>query len=180
MTTIEILYSSSEGQARQIAIRVAGLLRQAGYSTRLDDVRNGSLDPHPAAVVLIASVHLGKHAAAASAFVRKNLAVLRQVPTAFMSVSLSASEIDRTRAQGYVNQFLEQTDWHPDLMATVAGAIRYTSYNFLKKLMIKKVAEENGLPTDTTRDYEFTNWDEVTAFVNALEGMVFAHAPPAA
>jgi menaquinone-dependent protoporphyrinogen IX oxidase len=45
--------------------------------------------------------------------------------------------------------------------------------------MIKKVAEENGLPTDTTRDYEFTNWDEVTAFVNAVEGLLFSTVPSA-
>jgi menaquinone-dependent protoporphyrinogen oxidase len=125
-------------------------------------------------------VHVGKHAAAANAFVRGNLALLRHVPSAFMSVSLSASEVDRTRAQSYVNQFLEQTDWQPDLTATIAGAIRYTSYNFLKKLVIKKIAEENGLPTDTRRDYEFTDWDEVTGFVHALEGLLYSNVPPAA
>jgi len=53
--------------------------------------------------------------------------------------------------------------------ATVAGALRYTRLNFIKKMIIRRIASENGLPTDTTRDHEFTNWDEVTGFVNAFE-----------
>jgi menaquinone-dependent protoporphyrinogen IX oxidase len=26
---------------------------------------------------------------------------------------------------------------------------------------MKRIARQHGQPTDTTRDYEFTNWDEV-------------------
>jgi menaquinone-dependent protoporphyrinogen oxidase len=83
---------------------------------------------------------------------------------------------DRTRAHVYVTDFLEETGWRPEITATVAGAIRYTNYNFLKKLIIKRIATENGLPTDTTRDHEFTDWDEVASFVDAFEASLHGAA----
>lgn len=167
--TIEILYSSGEGQARLIAERLAQRLGEHGHSVQCEDVTRAVMQVKPAAVILVASIHVGKHTAAAAAIVRKNLLLFNEIPSAFMSVSLSAKESDRTTARSYITDFLADTGWHPELTATVAGALRYTSYGFLKKLIIKRIAEQNGLPTDTSRDFEFTDWDEVMAFADVFE-----------
>jgi menaquinone-dependent protoporphyrinogen IX oxidase len=37
--------------------------------------------------------------------------------------------------------------------------------------MIKRIAQQSGLPTDTSRDHEFTDWDEVKSFEQAFAGM---------
>jgi menaquinone-dependent protoporphyrinogen oxidase len=167
--TIQILYSTAEGQARLIAERMEAELRGRGHITQCESVTNAVMRTKPNAVLLIASIHIGKHAGVARDFIKTNLPLFNTIPSGFMSVSLSASEADRTRAQNYVTDFMEETGWRPEITATVAGAIRYTNYNFLKKLMIKRIATENGLPTDTSRDHEFTDWDEVATFVDAFE-----------
>jgi menaquinone-dependent protoporphyrinogen oxidase len=166
---IQILYSSSEGQARRIAESVAQGLTDHGHTVQCEDVTRAVMRVKPNAVILIASIHVGRHTQAAKDIIRKNVELFNRIPAAFISVSLSARDADRTTARGYIEDFLAETGWHPALTATIAGALRYSSYGFLKKLIIKRIAEQNGLPTDTSRDHEFTDWQEVSAFADAFE-----------
>ena len=168
---IQVLYSTAEGQARRIAERVATDLRAEGFDVQCEDVAKAVMLKKPDAVALIASIHVGKHATVAQNFIKTNLDLFNTIPAAFMSVSLSASELDRTRAKGYVDAFLQETGWRPALTATIAGALRYTNYNFIKKFVIRRIAQQSGLPTDTSRDHEFTDWDEVKSFVEAFSGL---------
>ena len=69
------------------------------------------------------------------------------MPTAFISVTLSeagAERVDATPAEhprfaAYVKRviddFFEQTGWHPNRVKPVAGALLYTKYNFLIRFM---------------------------------------------
>ena len=172
MNTIQILYSTSEGQARTIADRVAGQLRAAGFHIQCEDVAHAVMLVKPSAVLLVASIHVGKHSAVAQEFVKRNLPFFNEIPSGLMSVSLSASDADRTRARGYITDFLEQTGWNPSVTATIAGALRYTSYGFFKRMFIRRIAEQNNLPTDTWRDHEFTDWDEVVSFASVFGTLV--------
>jgi len=43
--------------------------------------------------------------------------------------------------------------------------LTYCKYNFFIKLMMKTIARKAGGPTDTSRDYEFTDWATVDRFV---------------
>jgi menaquinone-dependent protoporphyrinogen oxidase len=47
----------------------------------------------------------------------------------------------------------------------VAGALAYSKYNFFIKLVMKAIARKAGGPTDTSRDYEFTDWPALDRFV---------------
>jgi len=47
----------------------------------------------------------------------------------------------------------------------VAGALAYSKYNFLVKLAMKQIARHNGASTDTSRDWEFTDWQAIDGFV---------------
>jgi menaquinone-dependent protoporphyrinogen oxidase len=47
----------------------------------------------------------------------------------------------------------------------VAGALTYSKYNFFIKLIMKTMARRAGGPTDTSRDYEFTDWAALDRFV---------------
>ena len=45
------------------------------------------------------------------------------------------------------------------------GALLYTHYGFIKRLIMKKIAGDKGsLDTDTSRDYVYTEWDGVKRF----------------
>ena len=73
MNTIQILYSTAEGQARLIAERMAAQLEAAGFNIQCENVTSAVMRVRPAAVLLVASIHVGKHAPAARDFVKRNL-----------------------------------------------------------------------------------------------------------
>ena len=47
----------------------------------------------------------------------------------------------------------------------IAGALKYTEYDFFKRLIMKMISKREGRSTDTSRDYEYTDWNAVTKFV---------------
>jgi menaquinone-dependent protoporphyrinogen oxidase len=50
----------------------------------------------------------------------------------------------------------------------VAGALPYTRYNFLVRFLMKRIARKAGGPTDTSRDYDFTDWAALDRFAAAF------------
>lgn len=79
--------------------------------------------------------------------------------------SAVADETRRAQAAAYVDEFLENADWHPDRIGLFGGALRYSEYGFLKRLLMKQIAKDATGDTDTSRDYEYTDWHEVEALV---------------
>jgi menaquinone-dependent protoporphyrinogen oxidase len=65
------------------------------------------------------------------------------------------------------NRFLEETGWRPVETKMVAGALPYSRYNWLKRWMMKRIVRKAGGDTDTARDYEYTDWDDVRAFATS-------------
>ncbi len=64
-----------------------------------------------------------------------------------------------------IGRFVAETGWAPAHVLPVAGALAYSRYNFLIRFVLKRIARANGAPTDTSRDYEFTDWQAVDNFV---------------
>ena len=173
MSRTLILYATTEGHTARIVERIAQRLRDKGHTVethRADEIPAG-VDPAAYdGVMLGASIHYGHHPGYLRALVRRQHAALRSRPTAFFSVSLSASGSGaRTEtAQRYLETFLRQADWHPPQTATFAGALQYSKYGTFKKLLMRLIAHMVGNDTDTTRDYEYTDWDAVERFADAF------------
>jgi len=60
----------------------------------------------------------------------------------------------------------------PGHIFLVAGALKYTEYDFMKRILMSLIAQRNGADTDTTHDYEYTDWtrlrdDTVTFLASA-------------
>jgi len=55
-----------------------------------------------------------------------------------------------------------------DDMEMIAGALKYTQYNFFIKWVMKGIARKEGGSTDTSRDHEYTDWEQVTAYARRL------------
>ena len=184
MARILLAYGTTEGQARKIADRIAKELEASGHSVDLRDsttitepLTDGAYD----AVMVGASVHQGRHQAAVSHFVSTNLGVLQRLPTAFFSVSLVAASPDaddRASAAALIEKFLEQTDWQPTLTHTIAGALLYTEYDFLRRWILKLIMRHEGGPTDTSRDYELTDWDDVVRFAQQFARLCAPQTAP--
>ncbi|MGR0218415.1 flavodoxin domain-containing protein [Agromyces sp. ZXT2-6] len=167
MSRVLIPYATTEGQTAQIAEVIAGVLRERGHDAdHVDLTKLGDTLPDGYhAVIIGASIHMGKHDKHALEFVRKNLDTLVRLPSAFFSVSLAAHG-DRDEAEGYVDQFEEESGWRPDKIALFGGALLYTKYGFIKRHMMKKIAADKpgDLGLDLSRDYVYTEWDAVKRF----------------
>jgi menaquinone-dependent protoporphyrinogen oxidase len=112
-----------------------------------------------AGVIVGASVHYGHHPAWLARLLRRQ--GLRGPKSAFFSVSLGANE-------RYATRFLRRARWKPDLIAVFAGALPYSKYGPVKRLAVRAFAALAGHDTDTSRDYEYTDWKAVERFASAF------------
>jgi len=169
-----LVYGTTEGQSLKIARFVADRLAQSGHQTQLVNAIDATpaVDPRDFdAVMVAASVHAGRYQSAVIHLVKEHLADIDTRPNAFLSVSLAAAGDDEEDIEGLkkcVANFTHETGWTPDGIQHVAGAFRYTSYDFLKRWAMKYIAYRKGGPTDTSRDYELTDWDDLTRFVSSF------------
>jgi menaquinone-dependent protoporphyrinogen oxidase len=112
-------------------------------------------------------VHAGEHQSSVREFVRRNLGLIDSLPSAFFSVSLTAVEVDeeaRRETQAMVDKFVRETGWQPSRVETIAGALVYSQYNIFVRHLMKLIAKREGGPTDTSQDYDYTDWDAVEKF----------------
>jgi menaquinone-dependent protoporphyrinogen oxidase len=120
-----------------------------------------------AAVVVAASIIMGRYQRHVVRFVRRHVGSLNALPAAFVSVSGASPESVpewRTAASGYIARFLGETRWSPRWTAGFSGALRYTRYGLVTRWIMKRISARTGGPTDTARDYEFTDWAAVDRF----------------
>lgn len=173
MKRVLIVYGTSEGQTEKIAQMIANTLAQAGVHTRV--VRAGV--NHAAVqdfdgIIVAASVHIGRYQKPVIAWVRAHAHEFGARPTAFVSVCLGVLQKDDPKVaadlEAIVQGFCEATGWRPGAVKQVAGALLYTRYSFFTRWMMKRIVAKAGGDTDTTRDYEYTDWEDVRAFAVAF------------
>lgn len=165
---VPVLFASSEGQTALIAIRLAAVLHAHGLDTQAIDVSTPeaeSIDWSRVRGALVgASIHAGKHQKSAARFVHAHAADLNRVPSAFFSVSLAAASKNPqevAEAGRLARAFPASHGWKPLLVLSVAGRLAYLEYNFFIRFVMKRIAKKEGGPTDTSRDHELTNWEDV-------------------
>ena len=183
---VPVFYATTEGQTRLIAERLAGELRSHDLTSEAIDV--GGTDAaridwtRVRGVIVGASVHMQRHQRRAYRFVGAHIDDLNRVPSAFISVSLSAASWnpdEKTAAQRIAEAFPAYQGWTPALVSSVAGALAYTQYGFFKKRLLQRIARKEGAPVDASRDYEFTNWEKVDRLACALIGLIHERAAKA-
>jgi menaquinone-dependent protoporphyrinogen oxidase len=171
-TRVLIVYASKNGQTgliaeriREVAASVEGVTASA---TAVEKVNEN--DVVVADVIIAASpVYRGRHDRMIERFIREHQSVLSQRSSALVSVSGAMAAFNgRREAETTAQKFLDLTGWNPDRVALFAGAICYTRYNFIVRWIMKRIAAKQGLDTDTTRDFEYTDWDAVDQFARAF------------
>jgi menaquinone-dependent protoporphyrinogen oxidase len=173
MASILLIFSTHDGQTARIAERIDLVLREAGHVVDMhtDEAAGLGVDMvRHDAVVIGGAVHMGRHARSLEDLARHNHAKLATRPNAFFSVSLSAAgtQAQRDDASGVVAQFFQRTGWHPDDVAIFAGALPYTRYNPFMRFLMKLIVNKAGGDTDTSRDYEYTDWAAVDRFATLI------------
>ena len=175
MIEIPVFYATTEGQTRRIAERLAERFRAHGLNSGALDVAGQSapmLDWHFVRGAIVgASLHLGRHQAAAETFVRAHRRELNERPSAFFSVSMAAASKNANEveaARKIATDFVTRVQWKPDQVLCVAGRLAYTQYGFLTRLVMKRIARKEGGSTDTSRDHEYTDWAAVDRLADAI------------
>jgi menaquinone-dependent protoporphyrinogen oxidase len=170
MGSVPVFYTTTEGQTRRIAEHIASALRQHGLDSEargLSDAMRPVDWVNVAGVVLGASIHGGRHQKSAVEFARHEARHLSVRPSAFFSVSLSAgsrnpAEVNAARA--LARGFVTAAGWEPRALACFAGKLAYSQYGLFKRQVMRFIAWREGAPTDSRRDYEFTDWAAVHRF----------------
>ncbi len=166
MTRILVLYASTHGHTGKIAARIAKAIGPAA-DLRSADQPNELAPWQYDAVIVGASVHAGHHQPAVLDWLSAHSSALSSMPSAFFSVCLTAADdTDEARetSQRYIDEALAKTRWEPRLTRTFAGALQYREYDLFTRLLVKLMMKRGGHPTDTSRDHDFTDWDDVDRF----------------
>lgn len=160
---ILIAYATTEGQTAKICEFCAELLNDAGHTAKLvklDSDTRLQFDGFDAAL-LAASVHLGTYQNEFEKFVTTNAVPLGARRTLFLAVSLAAAgddPQDHADLERIAAEFSERTGWWPGRVQQVAGAFRFTQYDFFKSWALRWIAWRNDEKVDPHADREYTDW----------------------
>lgn len=171
MSRILVLYSTYDGQTRRIAERVARSLASAGHYANLcsTDSPDAILIPDVGAcdaIIVGSAIRFGRHSARLAQRIRSHAAAFGARPAAFFSVCLSISgprpRPDLVTAAN--DRLFRDALWVPQEVASFAGALPYSRYPLLLRLVMRFISGRAGGDTDTSRDYEYTDWGAVDRF----------------
>jgi menaquinone-dependent protoporphyrinogen oxidase len=172
MPRLLIVYGTTDGQTAKICTFLAAELLRLGVTVDIAEAGDQDTDPNPYDGIIVAgSIHAGGYQKALVRWARRHAMVLTSKPAVFLSVCLGILETNpKTRAEldRILDQFAHRTGWRPAAIKEVAGALKYTQYGWLKRLALRYIAGKAGGATDTTRDHEYTNWEDLRAFARSL------------
>ena len=122
-------------------------------------------------VVIGASIRYGKYREEIFEFIKENEELLNSKDNAFFSVNVVARKENKNKPETnpYLIKFLNKISWQPKILDVFAGIIDYPKYKFLDKYAIKFIMWITKGPTDTSKVYEFTDWNRVKSFAEKLE-----------
>ncbi|HTV02348.1 MAG TPA: flavodoxin domain-containing protein [Luteitalea sp.] len=170
MAHVPVFYATAHGQTMRIAERIAAGLQSAGHASVALEVTSTAARTcdwrRVDGAVVAASLHAGSHQAVAEDFVRSHIRHLNALPCWFVSVSLSAASPnanERQAAERIAHAFPTATGWSARRISCVAGRLAYTRYSMITRWMMRRIARKEGAPTDTSRDYELTDWTALDA-----------------
>ena len=172
MSKILIVYDSKEGQTRKIAEFIQQELYHNDWYADVITAGQKVL-PNPVAfysgIIVGGPVHISQYPKSLKIWVSHHRDALKQVPSAFFSVCLGILDKKNPKTivaeNDIMNRFLLDNDWEPTTKEIFAGALRYSKYNWLIKLIMKQIAKKEGGSTDVTTDHEYTDWQQVQGFV---------------
>ena len=167
MSNILMVHSSVDGQTEKI-LNYLRQICEAHHTVTLVPIAHAndiSLETFDK-IVIGASVRYGKHRPQVHDFVKSRLDQLKMKKTFFFSVNVVARKVEKStpNKNPYMRKFLADTSWRPTKKEVFAGKVDYPKYGIFDKNIIRFIMFLTKGPTDTTRCYEFTDWNKVTKF----------------
>lgn len=165
-----IIYSTVDGQTKKIAETMAN-----DWQGEVDVIPFESFENYPkreqvSRIVIGSSIRYGHYNKDLIKLIQRHREWLASIDSAFFSVNLTARKPGKNdpATSSYVQKFLKRTGWQPNNIAMFAGQLAYPKYGFFDKQMIRFIMKITGGCTDGVSTIEYTNWDEVSRFVDTL------------
>ena len=172
MAKLLIAYSTTDGHTLKICERIKHVIEQQNHEV---DVRligdDSSIDVESFDKIVVgASIRYGKHQPLVHRFIEEHHAKLDSTRSAFFSVNVVARKPEKNQpaTNPYMQKFLKQISWQPQLMAVFAGKINYPIYKFWDRQAIRFIMWMTKGPTDRQAVVEFTDWSKVEDFARAV------------
>ena len=161
------IYSTSNGQSLKICNAINK--NKESLIIDIDKIKTVELNKFDQ-IIIGASVKYGDHNKKIYDFIKNNKILLETKKTGFFSVNATArkSEKNKPETNPYVIKFLKKTNWTPDNIGVFAGKIDFPNYNFFEKYIIKVIMWITNGPTDTSKTFEFTDWEDVKKFSDKI------------
>ena len=165
---ILIVYATTEGQTRKVARHAFDWLAGAGHAVELISAEDAhGRDPAGFdAAVVAGSVHAGRYQRELVDWAKAEVRSLARLPTLFLSVSLTAAGEDAQEWEGLrgcVTRFSAETGWTPARVEHVAGAFRFSEYDFFKSWAMRWIAAQRDETVRAGEDREYTDWAALEA-----------------
>ena len=176
-----VVHATRSGHARRIAEHIADRIRTLAHEAQLQDVRTEALPPltRYSAVILAVGVHLGRHDREMVRFVRARRQELAEVPTLFLSVSVTEAAAEdvhrpdderleaRRATLKVLDDFVLETGWEPWRAVPVAGAMDDAASGSFGRMLLRTLLPRD-LAEDATRGVVFTDWIALNGVVDGL------------
>lgn len=171
------MYATREGQTEKVAARIAGHLKRAGASVELVNARD------PVAVNSIeldnfdllafgASMHAGGLERELVDYIVHHKKQIESHKRSFFLVLLSAAVKERKLRESWLadarTKMNDQLAVRFEDIEMIPGALTYSKYSLPIKWVMQRIARKAGEGTDTRRDYEYTDWEQVRQYAERL------------
>lgn len=166
-----ILYLTRDGQTKKIAERIASQIPHCELISLRDQALIQSTDFTDFDQIIIgASIRYGHFDPLLEKFIAQHHELLNQKKSAFFSVNLTARKPNRNTPETnvYTRKLLARIPWQPHSVTVFAGALFYPRYTWFDRVMIRFIMQITKGDTDTSKEYEYTDWQKVDQFVQAF------------
>ena len=168
-----IIYSTTDGHTKKICDFINSNSSKNNFEVlSINKISNLDIEKYEL-IVLGASIRYGKHSPLVFKFVKNYKKILDKKKNAFFSVNVVARKPEKSSPETnpYIQKFLKKTNWVPKKIGVFAGKVDYPNYNFINKLVIRFIMYITKGPTDISRSYEFTNWNNIKKFAQELDNL---------
>jgi menaquinone-dependent protoporphyrinogen oxidase len=175
------MFATREGQTAKVARRIAARLEDTGAAVRLLDARDRdateALDLDDFDLLIFGgSMHAGGLEHELVRFINGRAEQIGNRRRSFFLVLLSAATRDPGLRESWLGdarrKMGEQLAVTFEDTEMVAGALRYSKYPLPLRWLMQGIARRAGGDTDTSRDYEYTDWQQVEDYAQRLAGLL--------